>query len=49
MKNGVLQQEKVKGKYVNEVIDGNQVKSEFYEKKIANQLAFKRTCICHKT
>ena len=29
MKNGVLQQEKVKGKYVNEVIDGNQV----YEKK----------------
>ena len=26
-------QEKVKGKYVNEVIDGNQVESEFYEKK----------------
>ena len=33
MKIGVLQQEKVKGKYVNEVIDGNQVESEFYEKK----------------
>lgn len=33
MKNGALQQEKVKGKYVNEVIDGNQVESEFYGKK----------------